>query len=517
MSADGRVVLVGAGPGDPGLITVRGRHYLRCADVVLYDRLIGATLLDEAEATAKLIDVGKIPKSKQNPQHEINRQLIEHAQAGKLVVRLKGGDPFVFGRGSEELDACRAAGVACEVIPGISSALAAPAAAGIPVTLRGVARHFTVLTAHAETGDLPEYDFDALVKQDTLVVLMGLRTLSTLTQRLIESGRASDTPAATIANATLPSQRVVSGTLADIAERVAAAELKSPVVTVIGTVAARAENVAAMFDATDEPHVMHGLAGRRVVVTQAETTSSHLQQLLKAKGAEVVHCPLIAIEVEPVTDAIAAAIDELQHGHIDWLVFTSVHGVRAFWQLLRTIGGDARAIGRARIAALGQGTAAALREIGLHADLIPRRALATELADELIELNESEGVGRPKVLFPRGNLALPTIKSKLTGSGFTVLDPVVYRTHRQAPNQEQRETIMGGVDAILFCSPSAVEGFAAQGINHDGAIIGCIGPTTAAAAHEHGIRVDVVPSEPGSDGLVRALVDYYDALQEVVV
>jgi len=517
MSASGRVVLVGAGPGDPGLITVKGLQYLRRADVVLYDRLIGAPLLEEASSMATLIDVGKIPRSKQNPQQQINRQLVEHAQAGKLVVRLKGGDPFVFGRGSEELDACRAAGLACDVIPGISSALAAPAAAGIPVTLRGVARHFTVLTAHAETGELPDYDFDALAKLDTLVVLMGLRTLRTLTQRLIECGRASDTPAATIASATLPSQRVVCGTLADIAERVSTAGLSAPVVTVIGAVAARAETVAEMFNTDNESSATHGLAGRRVVVTQAETTSSHLQQLLKAEGAEVVHCPLIAIEVEPVTDAIAAAIGELKSANFDWLVFTSVHGVRSFWQLLRAGGGDARTIGQARVAALGQGTAAALREVGLHADLIPKRALATALADALIERRGTDGVGPPRVLFPRGNLALPTVKDKLTADGWTVVDPVVYTTYPQALDRSQHDTLAGGVDAILFCSPSAVEGFAAQGVDHEEAIIGCIGPTTAAAAREHGIHVDVVPSEPGSDGLVQALVDHYDALREVVV
>jgi len=524
MTPVGRVILVGAGPGAPGLITVKGLYYLRRADVVLYDRLIGHALLNEAPSQAKLIDVGKIPRSSQNPQHEINRQLIEYARAGKLVVRLKGGDPFVFGRGSEELDACRAAGVACDVVPGISSALAAPAAASIPVTLRGVARHFTVLTAHEETGELPDYDFDALSKLDTLVVLMGLRTLLSLTTRLIDAGRATDTPAATIASATTPAQRVVNGTLADIADRVEVAGLSSPVVTVIGAVAARADDVAAQADdvvnilnENSERDRAKRLTGRRVVVTQADTTSSNLHRLLRAHGAEVVHCPLIAIETEQMTNLISNAIDELRGGRFDWLVFTSVHGVRSFWSLLHAAGCDARTVGRARVAALGKGTAAVLSEYGLHADLVPKRALATELAGELIERIKDERANEPRVLFPRGNLALPTVHDKLTAAGCTVIDPIVYRTHSETLSDERRDRLFNGVDAILFCSPSAVEGFARQEIGIGNAITGCIGPTTAEAAKELGIRVDIVPQEPGSDGLVRALVAHYDALQEVTV
>ena len=524
MTAVGRVILVGTGPGDPGLITVKGLDYLRRADVVLYDRLIGHALLNEAPSRATLIDVGKIPRSSQNPQHDINRQLIEYARAGNLVVRLKGGDPFVFGRGSEELDACRAAGVACDVIPGISSALAAPAVAGIPVTLRGVARHFMVLTAHAETSELPDYDFDALAKLDTLVVLMGLRTLRLLTRCLIDAGRATDTPAATIASATTPAQCVVTGTLADIADRVEAAGLSSPVVTVIGAVAARAEGVATQVEGiTDflienkQRDLTKRLAGRRVVVTQAETTSSNLHCLLHAHGAEIVHCPLIAIRTEPMTDTIFNTIDELRDGRFDWLVFTSVHGVRSFWSLLRSAGCDARTVGRARVAALGKGTAAALSEYGLHADLVPKRALATDLASELIERIRDDEANEPRVLFPRGNLALPTLHDKLTAAGCTVVDPIVYRTHSKALSDEQCDRLTNGVDAILFCSPSAVEGFARQQIEIGNAIIGCIGPTTADAAKEHGIRVDIVPQEPGSDGLVSALAAHYDALQEVTV
>ncbi len=524
MTAGGRVILVGAGPGDPGLITVKGLDYLRRADVVLYDRLIGHMLLNEALTGAMLIDVGKMPRSSQNPQHDINQQLIEYARAGKLVVRLKGGDPFVFGRGSEEVDVCRAAGIACDVIPGVSSALAAPAAAGIPVTLRGVARHFTVLTAHAETGEIPDYDFDGLAKLDTLVVLMGLRALRPLTRRLIKAGRNADTSAATIASATTPAQRVVTGTLANIADRVDAAGLSSPVVTVVGSVAARADDVAAhaedivnRMDEEDRRHHMRALAGRRVVVTQAETTSSNLHRLLHAHGAEIVHCPLIAIATEPMTDSLRNVFDELRDGCFDWLVFTSVHGVRSFWQLLRAAGYDARTVGRARVTALGKGTAAALSEFGLHADLVPIRALATELASELIGRIEEEKLSNPRVLFPRGNLALPTMKDNLTTTGCTVIDPIVYRTHPQALSHEQRARLNDGVDAILFCSPSAVESYARQQIEVGNAIIGCIGPTTADAANELGIRVDIVPREPGSDGLVRALVAHFDALQEVTV
>lgn len=515
--ARGQVTLVGAGPGDPELITVKGLARLRTADVVLYDRLVGDALLKEVPVGATLIDVGKIPGVERNSQSEINRQLVTQALLGKAVVRLKGGDPLVFGRGSEEIDACREAGIAVEVIPGISSALAAPAMAGIPVTLRGIARSFTVITAHAKTGELPDYDFDALARMETLVVLMGLRTLDALAKKLIDAGLSAETPVATIANATMPQQEIVTGSLSKIAGNVRAAGLAAPVVTVIGAVAIRAANAIQIASLCKSE--LSGLKGRRVVVTQAASTSSNLQRLLSAQGAQVVHCPLIEIGMVGPNDEIRSAVDGLRAGRFDWVVFTSVHGVRAFWQQVQSLRWDARVFGRARLAALGHGTAAELAQAGLQADLIPAEALATSLVasikKELFENDTCEG--EASVLFPRGNLALPTVKQGLAACGFEVVDPIVYETHPVEMLTRQRRMFELGFDALVFCSPSAVDGFVRQQIVMNGAVVGCIGPTTAAAARAHGLQVDVVPDRPGSGGLVAALAQHFSSMHEVQV
>lgn len=506
----GKVYLIGAGPGDPELITMRGLKLLRAADVVLYDRLIAVELLAMAE-NAEWIDVGKTPGAHRMRQIDINRLIVRHAKLGKRVVRLKGGDPLTFGRGMEEFQACREDGIDCEIVPGVSSVHAVPAAAGIPITHRGVARSYAVITGQSQDGMLPNHDFSALAKVETLVVLMGLSNLAEIAERLITAGRAVDTPVAAIASGSTPAQRVVTGTLANIADDVRSAQLESPVVTVIGPVAAFAHsNVARAATPTGK------LAGRRVLVTQAESTSTNLQSLLMARGANVVNVPLIEITYPTPTPETANALRCLTDNAYDVLAFTSVHGVRGFANALASVGVSTDSIRGIRIAALGHGTAAEASRIGLTVDVIPHRALACDLVSAIDEAIPRSRDDARRILFPRGSRALPTLPAGLAARGFEVTQPVVYETVDAEPGTHEIQTLSSAFDAILFCSPSAVQRFSSLGIAPHDAVIGCIGPTTASEAARLGLPADVVPAEPGSRGLVAALVEHL-ATQETLV
>lgn len=505
-SSPGIVYLVGAGPGDPGLITVKGRELLRAADVILYDRLVSSVLLSEAKIGAELVDVGKAPGGRATSQGEINQLLIEKARLSAIVVRLKGGDPFVFGRGGEELAACRAAGISCIVVPGVSSAIAAPASAGIPVTHRGEARSLVVITGRTEdAAALPPHDYEALAKIDTIILMMGRANLADIARRLQEAGRDPLTPAACISEGTTPRQQIVTGTLATIAEEADRAELPSPMVTIVGETVTFATEQAAWLERirADRP-----LTGRRIAVTQAASTAStnELPRGLTEAGAHIVHCPMIEIThpaVAPELDDAITTLDEF-----NWIVFTSLHGVRGFWHRLSLLGRDARALGRCKVAAVGPGTSRELESKGILADLVPPLATAESLVDAMKSVIKTSG-GEIKVLFPRGDLALPTVPNGLRTVGARVIDPIVYLTKEAALTSAALSELRAGVDAILFCSPSAVRGFASMHIDLGNAVIGCIGPTTAAAARDAGLPVDVVPDTPGSAHLIAALSAHF--------
>ncbi len=530
----GMVFLVGAGPGDPGLITVKGLEALRIADVVLHDRLSPVALLDEARPDAEIIDVGKSPGVEARSQPQINRLLVEKAREGNVVVRLKGGDPFVFGRGGEELAACRKAGIDCVVIPGVSSAIAVPAAAGIALTARGIGRSFAVITGRTEDEDaLPEHDYEALAKIDTIVVMMGRDKLGRIAAALIEAGRDPQTPAACIASGTTPRQRGVVATLATIAQAADRERLEAPVVTVIGETVGIAP-VGDMLPGGEEAHrLLAGaslrgaagptgewtglreadglpLSGRRVAITQARSTSSELRRLLDEAGAEVVHCPLIEITYPQEAPECDEAVQEL--ARFDWTVFTSVHGVRGFWQRMEALGRDARAFGACRVAAVGPGTARELASHGIRADLVPDEATAASLVKALRGSSMSAPDRSLHVFFPHGNLALPTVAEGLRAVGAVVREAIVYVTQAATPPRSAVMHLQAGVDAILFCSPSAVERFAKLELTLPGALVGCIGPTTASAARAAGLGVDVVPERPGSAGLVAALAEHLQAV-----
>src|SRR5690242_156230 len=344
------VALVGAGPGDPGLLTLRGAELLRAADVVVHDRLAARALLDLAPPTAERISVGKAPGRVEMTQDEINALLVERGRAGQAVVRLKGGDPFVFGRGGQEAEALAAAGVPFDVVPGITSAIAAPAYAGIPVTHRGTSTHFTVVTGHEDPAKgRTDVDWEALARAGgTLVILMGVGNLDGIVERLRAGGLPPDTPVAAVRNGTRADQRSTRATLGTVTKL----DLRAPSAIVVGGVAA--------LDLAWFEH--RPLFGRRVVVTRAREQASELRTQLEALGAEVVELPSIAIEPLPVV------VPDL--GPYSWLVLTSANGVAALFDTLAAQGRDARALGGLRVAAIGPGTAAALAARGIRADLV---------------------------------------------------------------------------------------------------------------------------------------------------
>jgi uroporphyrinogen III methyltransferase / synthase len=477
------VYLVGAGPGDPGLITVRGLELLRRAEVLVYDRLIGGELLDEAPSGCLLIDASKRPDHHTMTQDEIDACLVEHGSAGRLVVRLKGGDPFVFGRGGEEAQALSAAGVAFEVVPGITSAIAAPAYAGIPVTHRGVAAQMAIITGHERPGkETSDIDWDVLARfGGTLVFLMGVGRLPAIADALIAAGKDPDTPAAVVASGTLPAQRTVEGPLSRIASIAEEAGIQPPAVTVVGHVAGLRDGIA-----WAEVRPLHG---RTVAVTRARAQSSTLVSRLRELGARVVECP--TIRIEPIEG------EQLAGSDFDLVCLTSPNTPRL---LLDRLGGDARVLAGCRVAALGPGTAAALRECGIVADVVAARSIGEGLVEAL-----GPALDGVRALVARAEDARDTLPEGLRAAGAVVTVVPLYRTLRDAPRD--LDTVLAA-DVVAFSAASTVRNLAAE--LDDGALARVravsIGPVTSEACRELGIQVVAEADQHDLDGLVRAIV-----------
>ena len=499
MMASGTVYLVGAGPGAPGLITAKGAELLRKADVVVYDRLVSSAVLALA-ANAELIYVGKEPDTPGEFQTFINEQLAANARDGKAVVRLKGGDPFVFGRGGEEAMALAEAGVRFEVVPGVTSAIAAPAYAGVPVTHRDVAAAFTVVTGSEDPAKPdPQVDWKALANVGgTLVVLMGWRSLPAIVQALLDEGRSPDTPAAVTQWGTLPNQRTVSGTLANIVEKGNEAGITSPVVTVIGeTVALRP--ALRWFDRT-------ALFGKRVLVTRSRTQAGTLSALLTAHGAEAVELPTIAVEPLADTSALDAALAEL--GSFDWVIFTSANGVDTVFGRLAASGKDARAFSHARVAAIGPATAEALVVRGITADLMPTAYTSRSVANSFAALD----ISGARILLPRADIAPPTLPDGLRQMGAAVTEISAYHTAIPADAAAvAKETLASGtIDAVTFTSSSTVRNLVSM-LGGAALINECkvisIGPVTSRTASELGVRVDREAAEHTVRGVADAVLE----------
>ncbi|MYD64738.1 MAG: uroporphyrinogen-III C-methyltransferase [Chloroflexi bacterium] len=506
MSADapGHVWLVGAGPGDPGLVTQAGLRALRDADVVLYDRLAPPELLDACSEDAERIDVGKAPGRAAMTQEQINAALVEHARAGRRVVRLKGGDPFVFGRGGEELQALAGAGVEATVVPGVTSAIGGLAAAGIPVTHRGVAASFAVVTGHEDpTKPAVQVRWAELATAtDTLVVLMSVGRLDGIAQALMDGGRDPGTPAALVVEATTPRQRVVESTLGSIADAAREAGVEPPALLVVGEVVTVRERI--------EPAQRRPLAGWRVLVTRTRRQASTLAEALTAEGAEPVLLPAIEIERRAEPEAVRHAIEALRGRRYAWVAFTSPNAVDAWFHLVREAGHDARLFAETGIATVGAATARALEERGLSADFVPPRGSGEGLADAMLE----RGVEGARVLVPRAERADPALIERLRTAGATVDEVTLYlAAPPAAPPREVLDAIRAGeMDAVTFTSRSTVRNLAAL-LDADleplrAAVVACIGPQTAEAATEAGLPPHVVAEEPSVDALVAALRRY---------
>ena len=485
------VYLVGGGPGDPGLLTVRALEVLERADVVVYDRLSQESLLDLAPSGAECIDVGKAPGLARRTQEEINALLVERGKGGATVVRLKGGDPFVFARGGEEAAALLDAGIPFEVVPGVTSAIAVPAYAGIPVTMRHSSTSVTIVTGHEDPGSGEEgtVDWRAVAQVGgTIVVLMGVARIGRIATALMAGGRSPDTPVAAVQWGTRPEQRTVRATLGTIGTE----KLGTPSVIVIGDVAGHDLSW----------YEKRPLFGRRIVVTRAREQASELVAKLAELGAVTVEVP--AVEVHDAEDGgagLRVAVGELRS--YDWVVLTSPNGARALLAALRTLGLDARAFGRSRIAAIGPGTAEALAAGNVLVDLVPPQFVA----ESLVEVFPDPPADRPgRILLARAAAARDVLPKGLAARGWEVEIVEAYRTVA-ASLPEERRAELASADMVTFTSSSTVTRFLdAAGPDAVPPVVATIGPITAATAREHGLRVDVEAPVHTIDGLVEAIL-----------
>ncbi len=511
----GVVYLVGGGPGDPGLITLRGAELCASADVILYDELVHPALLDLAKEGAEKRWVGKRgsdPGSKQASQLAIEAQLVSLARSGKSVVRLKGGDPFLFGRGSEEAEALVRAEIPFEVVPGIPSPLGASAYAGISVTHRNLASSVTFVSGTTRAGEPFDFrEFDGL--RGTICVLMGMRRLGEITAHLMnDAGRDPATPSAVIQWGTRAEQRVVEGRLDEIAELAKREGLGSPAIVMVGPVVGMRKTLR-WFD--NRP-----LFGKRVLVTRARGQAGETSRRLRLAGAEPIELPLIAIGDPPEKARVVQAVREL--GEYDVVVFTSENGVTRFWAALETEERDARALGKARVAAIGSGTAAALRAHGVRADIVPGDFRGEALAQAILEDPEVVTLRArrsPRVLIPRALVAREVLPERLREAGCEVSVVPVYET-KKASVERQKELCerleAGTIDVVMLSSSSMADSLcdllgprAAELLAR--VVVASIGPITTATAEKRGLKVALTAEESTIAGLVAAMERFFKA------
>jgi uroporphyrinogen III methyltransferase / synthase len=502
-SQEGKCFLVGAGPGDLGLVTLRAKELLERADVIVYDALVNPEMLDWAPVDAEIIFAGKRAGEKTFSQDEINALLIEKSRLGKNVVRLKGGDPFVFGRGGEEAEALAAAGIDFEVVPGITSAIAAPAYAGIPVTHRDQNSHVTFFTGHEDpTKGESAIDFDALAKLGgTQVMLMGMDRLAAITREMLSHGSRTNLPVALVRLGTVGQQKTIVGTLENIAERASAAGFEAPAVAIFGDVVSLRKNLN-WFE--NRP-----LFGKRIVVTRTRKQASGLSSQLRALGADVIQLP--TIRIEPPSDLREFA-ELVQDAHsYDWIVFTSPNGVEAFFAIFFKLYDDAREIGAAKIAAIGPATAQRVRDFHLHVDLQPEEFVAEAVVKEF---EKEGGVENLRILIARAEKARDLLPKKLSGMGAIVDEAFAYRTVPETRDATgaRRRLSAEGADLITFTSSSTVENFLDLKLPWPaGMKVASIGPITSATARERGLSVDVEAKQHDIAGLVEAIQKFYGA------
>ena len=490
----GKVTLVGAGPGDPGLLTRKGLEALQNAEVVVYDRLVGPAILALMPEHAEQINVGKQASHHPIPQDQINRILLDKALEGKNVVRLKGGDPFLFGRGGEELELLVQHGVPFEEVPGITSAIAAPAYGGIPVTHRDCCSSLHIITGHQRAGKELDIDFEALVRtRGTLVFLMGVTALPNIRAGLLAAGMDPATPAAVVERGTTPAQRRISATLETLGQAAEQARVESPAVIVVGSVCALAEQ----FDWFDSLP----LKGKTVVVTRPKERIGTLSARLRSLGAQVWEYPCIATVPLDPCPALDGAMERLSQ--YEWMVLTSPAGVDTLWRWLKDHGRDTRALGGVRLAAIGPGTDRELGKYGLRADYVPEVYDAAHL-----------GAGLPaggNVLILRAEEGSPALTEELARRNIAYDDVATYRTVYENPRSQELREAVEGTEGLLvtFTSASTVKGFVSSvGADADFSRMAgmCIGAQTAAEAQKHGMTVKTAKAAT-MDALVELIVE----------
>ena len=499
----GKVYLIGAGPGDPGLITVKGLRCLQEADVVVYDRLVDSRILDKAGKQAQRVFVGKGPGETAMEQNDINQYLVARGQEGKVVARLKGGDPFVFGRGGEEAQALSLAGVDYEVVPGVTSAIAAPAYAGIPLTHRHLASSITVVSGSEDpTKEESAIRWDAVARAGgTVVALMAWATLDKIVETLIKEGLEPSTPVALIRWGTEPYQQTVTGTLQNIVGISKEAGFSPPVVAVIGQVVDLRQTLR-WFD--NKP-----LFGKRVLVTRSRAQASVLSEILQQEGAEPVEVP--TIEFSPVDDysAVDKAITSLNS--YSWVIFTSANGVEAFFDRMGALNLDSRAFGGVKVGAIGPSTAATLAQRGIVADMVPPEYVS----EAIVQAMQKKDLKGARILLPRADIGREVLAGGLASLGAQVEQLPIYRTTVPEGSGDKARGLLGNgnIELVTFTSSSTVVNLLSL-LDGDvklltNVLVACIGPITARTAQEKGLEVDIVAQEHTIPGLVSAMKHYY--------
>lgn len=501
----GMVYLIGAGPGDLKLITVKGLECLQKADTIVYDRLANPRLLSYCQKNAEFIYVGKLPDRHTLKQEEINQLLVDKAQEGKIVARLKGGDPFVFGRGGEEAEVLKEANIPFEIVPGITSAISVPAYAGIPVTHRDFTSTFTVITGHEDPLKEESNINWQRLSQDpgTLIFLMGVGNLPKIVDKLINNGKSKNTPIALIRWGTRPEQKVLTGSLTNIVEKVNQAGFTSPAIIIVGQVVTLREKLQ-WFE--NKPFF-----GKRFLVTRSREQASVLSEKIEILGGEAWEYPTIAIEQPLDYSLLDKSIKNIDQ--FDWLIFTSVNGVKSFFKRLRDLKQDIRQLGKVKICAIGPKTQETLENRGLIVDFMPEKFQAEYIIEGL------KGILHPgqKVLLPRADIGRPILVEGLEELGVNVTEVTAYRTVLGSRDNsilleklENKE-----IQVITFTSSSTVKNFIKLIKNNDiekllkGITIACIGPITANTAKEMGLNVDILADKYTIDGLVEAIKTHF--------
>ena len=504
----GVVYLIGAGPGDAGLMTVKGSGLLQWADVVVYDHLVNEELLKYARNNARFIYAGKQGGAHTLSQWQINDLLVKEATAGNTVARLKGGDPFIFGRGGEEAEKLAASGVFFEIVPGVTSAIAVPAYAGIPLTHRGLTSTVAFVTGHEDpTKEKSDIDWQALARIGTLVFLMGVKNIERIEKALTDHGKTPETPAALIRWGTTPRQEIITGTLANISSLARKRKFAPPAILVVGKVVDLRDTLS-WFE--QKP-----LFGKGIVITRPEKQADDLAQLLTREGANPLHFPTIKIVPPPDWRDLDAAIKNLEK--YDWLIFTSANGVEFFFERLFAKNRDIRDLKGIKICCIGPATAKQVESKGIRVDLVPEKFISEGILKSFSGIN----LRGKKILIARAAKARDVLPAGLKKSGAKVDVVTAYETINSGKKKDDLESLFkeNKVDVITFTSSSTVNNFV-KIIGRDfslpkGVKIACIGPVTAAAAKKAGFSIDIHQEEYTMDGLVQSLIDYFGRKQAV--